>query len=80
MKTSRETLEEILQLAATHFRTPRGELSGDDDFFEKLGIDSLKALELLTRIENHFGQEALVTPDEPALEELGREAHQSPST
>ena len=26
----------------------------DDDFFKKLGIDSLQALELLTRLENHF--------------------------
>ena len=54
MTTSDQTLEEILELAATHFRISRDDLSPDDDFFEKLGIDSLKALELLSRIENHF--------------------------
>ena len=31
--------------------------SPDDDFFKKLGIDSLQALELLTRLENHFSIE-----------------------
>jgi len=49
-----ETLEEILTLAAAHFRVSREKLSPDDDFFEKLGINSLQALELLTRLENHF--------------------------
>ena len=49
-----ETLEEILTLAAEHFKVPREKLSPDDDFFEKLGINSLQALELLTRLENHF--------------------------
>jgi acyl carrier protein len=57
MKTRAETLNEVLDLAATQFRMPRSELSGQDDFFVKLGIDSLKALELLTRLENHFGVE-----------------------
>ena len=33
---------------------PRSDLSGTDDFFAKLGIDSLKALEMLTRLEQHF--------------------------
>ena len=49
-----ETLEEILTLAAAHFQVPRERLSPDDDLFEKLGINSLQALELLTRLENHF--------------------------
>ena len=26
----------------------------DDDFFKTLGIDSLQALDLLTKLENHF--------------------------
>ncbi len=51
------TLEEILELAATQFSVPRGSLAPDDDIFAKLGIDSLKALELVTRLENHFGVE-----------------------
>jgi len=48
------TLEEILGLAASHFKVSRAELSPDDDFFKKLGINSLQALELLTRLETHF--------------------------
>lgn len=57
MRTPEQTLEEILTLAATHFKVPRAELSPDDDFFRKLKIDSLQALELLTRLEHHFGIE-----------------------
>jgi acyl carrier protein len=57
MKTLDQTTDEILNLAATHFKVPRAELRANDDFFKKLGIDSLQALELLTRLENHFGVE-----------------------
>ena len=28
--------------------------AADDDFYKKLAIDSLQALDLLSRIENHF--------------------------
>ncbi|MFQ5778740.1 MAG: acyl carrier protein, partial [Terriglobia bacterium] len=41
-------------LAATHFQVPRAQLTPDDDFFQKLGLDSMQALELLTRLEHHF--------------------------
>jgi acyl carrier protein len=54
MPTLDQTTDEILALAAMHFKVPREKLSPDDDFFEKLKIDSLQALELLTRLENHF--------------------------
>jgi acyl carrier protein len=57
MKTLDQTTEEILNLAAAHFKVPRANLQPSDDFFKKLGIDSLQALELLTRLENHFGVE-----------------------
>ena len=57
MRTLEQTTDEILNLAAKHFQVPRTELSPDDDFFKKLGIDSLQALELLTRLEHHFGVE-----------------------
>ncbi len=57
MPTLEHTIEEVLSLAAVHFKVPREQLSPDDDFFKKLGIDSLQALELLTRLENHFGVE-----------------------
>ncbi|OFW40247.1 MAG: hypothetical protein A3J28_15315 [Acidobacteria bacterium RIFCSPLOWO2_12_FULL_60_22] len=54
MRTVEQTLEEILNLAAAHFKVPRAGLAPDDDFFKKLGINSLQALELLTRLETHF--------------------------
>jgi len=54
MPTTDHTLDQILDLAATHFKIPREKLSADDDFFKTLGIDSLQALDLLTRLEHHF--------------------------
>jgi acyl carrier protein len=57
MRTPEQTLDEILDLAAKHFKMPREQLSPDDDFFKKLGIDSLQALDLLTRLEHHFSVE-----------------------
>ncbi len=54
MQTPDKTLDEVLNLAATHFKVAREQLTPDDDFFQKLGIDSMQALELLTRLENHF--------------------------
>jgi acyl carrier protein len=54
MSTSDQTLDEILNLAAAHFKVPREKLSPDDDFFKTLGIDSLQTLDLLTKLENHF--------------------------
>jgi acyl carrier protein len=54
MTTSDKTLDEILTLAAAHFKVPRQKLTPDDDFFKTLGIDSLQALDLLTKLENHF--------------------------
>jgi acyl carrier protein len=54
MPTLDQTTESVLQLAAQHFRVSRDQLSPDDDFFRKLGINSLQALDLLTRLESHF--------------------------
>ncbi len=54
MPTIQEVTDEVLQLAAGQFKVPRAELSAGDDFFKKLGIDSLQALALLSHIENHF--------------------------
>jgi len=54
MATLQETTEEILDLASAHFKVSRSDLRADDDFFRKLGINSLQALDLLTRIEQHF--------------------------
>jgi acyl carrier protein len=57
MRTQEQTTDEILDLAAVQFKVPRESLSPDDDFFKKLGIDSLQALSLLTRVEQHFNIE-----------------------
>ena len=57
MRTQDQTLDEILDLAATRFKVPRAKLTPDDDFFKTLGIDSLQALDLLTRLEQHFNVE-----------------------
>jgi acyl carrier protein len=57
MRTVEQTTQEVLELAAKHFQVAPGSLAADDDFFRKLGINSLQALELLSRLENHFGIE-----------------------
>jgi len=54
MRTLEQTTREILELAVKQFRVPPGSLRAEDDFYKKLGIDSLQALELLSRLENHF--------------------------
>ena len=54
MTTEERTLNEILTLPAQHFKVPREKLQPDEDFFKTLNIDSLQALDLLTRLENHF--------------------------
>ena len=57
MTDSQQTLDEILNLAAAQFKVPREKLTPDDDLFKTLGIDSLQALDLLTRLEHHFNVE-----------------------
>ena len=59
MRTIDQTTQEVLTLASKHFEVPAESLAPDDDFFRKLGINSLQALELLSRLENHFGIELL---------------------
>jgi acyl carrier protein len=54
MSTLDRTTEEVLELASKHFKVPRADLNAGDDFFKTLGINSLQALDLLTRIEQHF--------------------------
>ena len=57
MADIQHTLDEVLTLAAAQFKVPREKLAPDDDFFKTLGIDSLQALDLLTRLEHHFNVE-----------------------
>lgn len=54
MRTIEQTTQEILQLATQQFKVQAGSLAPEDDFYKKLGIDSLQALEMLSRLENHF--------------------------
>ncbi|HEY2109389.1 MAG TPA: acyl carrier protein [Candidatus Acidoferrales bacterium] len=54
MPTLQNTTDEVLRLAAEHFKVPPEKLNPNDDFFKTLGINSLQALDLLTRIEQHF--------------------------
>lgn len=54
MPTANQTLDEILNLAAAHFKVPREKLRPDGDIFKTLGVDSLQTLDLLTRLEHHF--------------------------
>ncbi len=57
MPSQEETLKQILKLASERFEISVSQLNSDDDFFEKLGINSLQALDLLTQLENHFSIE-----------------------
>lgn len=54
MRTLEQTTKEIVELATRHFKVADGSLRADDDFYKKLGIDSLQALDMLSRLENHF--------------------------
>jgi acyl carrier protein len=54
MRTLEQTTREILDLATKQFKMPEGSLSAEDDFYKKLGIDSLQTLDLLSRLEDHF--------------------------
>lgn len=51
------TTDRLLDLAAQHFAVTRAALAADDDFFERLGIDSLQALEFLSELEMEFDVE-----------------------
>ena len=54
MTELKQTLDEVMNLASAHFKVPRETLTPDVDFFKTLNIDSLQALDLLTRLEHHF--------------------------
>lgn len=52
-----DTQTKLIELAAKRFgRDPSG-LRPDDDFFDALGIDSYKAMDLLTELEEQFDVE-----------------------
>jgi acyl carrier protein len=47
----------LIALAGAYFKVPIDGFDGGSDFFEALGIDSLKALELLSELEIEFDVE-----------------------
>jgi len=57
MPTLEQVLEQLLKLAAGQFRVATATLDPDDDFLKKLAINSLQALDLLTKLEAHFNVE-----------------------
>lgn len=46
--------KDLLDLAANRFKVDATKLSVEDDFFDKLGINSYQAMDLLTEIEDHY--------------------------
>lgn len=51
------TEQRLIELAAKRFGKDATRLSSGDDFFERLGIDSIQALDLLTDLEDEFDVE-----------------------
>ncbi len=52
-----DTTTTLLDLAAAYFQADRAVLSEEQDLFDALGIDSLKALELMSEVEIEFDVE-----------------------
>ena len=52
-----EVLEKLMKLAAKRYDVPFETLSGPDDMFEKLKIDSFQAVELMSEVEMEFDVE-----------------------
>lgn len=47
----------LIELAARRFNKDASVLTATDDFYEKLGIDSYQAMDMLTEVEDAFGVE-----------------------
>jgi acyl carrier protein len=52
-----EVLARLIALSGKRFGRNPAELSGSDDFYEALGIDSMEALSLLTTLESELSIE-----------------------
>lgn len=51
------TEEKLISLAKSHFKKEDKAITADADLFDALGINSYKAMELLSEVEDHFGIE-----------------------
>ncbi len=52
--TKKDIVPRLIELAAKRFQKDASHLVPEDDLFEKLGIDSFQAMELLTDLEEEF--------------------------
>lgn len=52
--TKKDIVPRLIELAAKRFQKDASLLVPEDDLFEKLGIDSFQAMELLTDLEEEF--------------------------
>jgi len=52
--TRDQLTKRLIDLAGIRFERDTSELAAADDFFEKLGIDSFQAMELMTDLEEEF--------------------------
>lgn len=57
MASNDSILEKLLKLAAKRFERDTSGLGPDDDFFDRLDINSYQAMELLTEIEDEWSIE-----------------------
>ncbi len=56
MKTE-DLIAKLMELAAKRFEKDVSNLQPEDDFFDRLGIDSFQAMELMTDLEEEFDVE-----------------------
>ncbi|HSG00027.1 MAG TPA: acyl carrier protein [Vicinamibacterales bacterium] len=55
MTTTVDLEQEVRRLVADVTRQDTRALGADDDLVEALGVDSLQGLQILARVEKHFG-------------------------
>ena len=79
MPTEQETLDEILELAATQFKVPREKLSPDDDFFKDTRPLLPKVEQELQRVERGHWPQTRPEPV-PGRKPRRRPAPPSPTT
>lgn len=51
------TLQRLIQLSAKRYAADASKISAEDDIFERLGIDSFQAAELMSELEIEFDVE-----------------------
>lgn len=52
-----DTVTTLIALAAKRFKADKSQLRPEDDLFERLGIDSFQAVELISDLEDEFSIE-----------------------